>query len=123
MSDKKIVLIVDDEPDLVELMKDEFDSYGPYLVKVAYSGQEAYDILQKEKIDIIISDYKMPNGNGLFLLEKVNALNPKPIFFFVSGQADITTDAAIKAGAKRFFAKPFDLDELVNAVGTDLAKA
>jgi DNA-binding NtrC family response regulator len=123
ISNKKVVLIVDDEPDLVELMKEEFSSYPPYSVRVAYSGKEAAEILAKEKIDIIISDFKMPNGNGLYLLEKVNQINPKPIFFFVSGQADITTDDAIKAGAHRFFSKPFDLDELVHAVDKDLESA
>ena len=40
----------------------------------------------------------------------------KPIFFFVSGQADVSTEDAVRAGAKRFFSKPFDLDALIKEI-------
>jgi FixJ family two-component response regulator len=55
----------------------------------------------------------MPNGNGMSVLDFVSKMPKKPFFFFVSGQADISSDAAVQAGAKKFFSKPFDLEELI----------
>ena len=58
----------------------------------------------------------MPNGNGMDLLKHVNTMANRPIFYFVSGQADISIEEGLKLGAKRFFAKPFDIDELMTEV-------
>ena len=51
------------------------------------------------------------------LLNAVNSLSAnRPVFYFVSGQADVSEQDAINAGAKKFFSKPFDLSELVTEV-------
>ena len=117
MVDRKnlIVLIVDDEPDILELMDEEF-RYCGYKTLTAICGNDAIKLLDSEKIDIVVSDYKMPNGNGMAVLSHVNQMKVRPIFFFVSGQADVSTDDAVKAGAKKFFSKPFDLDELIKEI-------
>jgi DNA-binding NtrC family response regulator len=109
------VLIVDDEPDILELMEEEF-RYCGYQTLTAICGNDAIKLLESEKIDIVVSDYKMPNGNGMAVLSHVNQMKNRPIFFFVSGQADVSTDDAVKAGAKKFFSKPFDLDELIREI-------
>lgn len=110
------VLIIDDEPDILELMEEEF-RYCGYTTLTATSGNEAVQILQKTPIDIVVSDYKMPNGNGMVVLDYVNKMNTgRPIFYFVSGQADVSVEDALKAGAKKFFTKPFDLDELIRQI-------
>lgn len=109
------VLIIDDELDILELMEEEF-SYCGYNTLTAMSGNEAVQVLQKSPVDIVVSDYKMPNGNGMVVLDYVNKMSNRPDFFFVSGQADVSIEDALKAGAKKFFTKPFDLDELIRQI-------
>lgn len=117
MSQKKnlTVLIVDDEPDILELMEEEF-KYCGYTTVTAICGNDAIKVLENNKIDIVVSDYKMPNGNGMAVLSYVGKMNKRPIFFFVSGQADVSVEDALRAGAKKFFSKPFDLDELIKEI-------
>ncbi|MGZ3806699.1 MAG: response regulator [Bacteriovorax sp.] len=114
------VLIVDDEPDILELMEEEF-KYCGYTTITAICANDAIKILDNQKIDIVISDYKMPNGNGMAVLSHVNKMKERPLFFFVSGQADVSVEDALRAGAKKFFAKPFDLDELIKDIERDIA--
>jgi DNA-binding NtrC family response regulator len=76
-------------------------------------------MLNTQKIDIVVSDYKMPNGNGMSVLSHVNKMAVRPMFFFVSGQADVSIEDALRAGAQRFFPKPFDLDELIKDIEKD----
>lgn len=117
-----MVLIVDDEPDILELMEEEF-RYCGYQTLTAVCGNDAIKILDSKHIDIVVSDYKMPNGNGMAVLSHVNKMDKKPVFFFVSGQADVSTEDALRAGAKKFFSKPFDLDELIKEIEQELALA
>lgn len=105
------VLIVDDDLDIVELIEEEFRSSG-YQTLTAGSGNEAIFLLGKRKVDIVISDYKMPNGDGMKLLQFVKTLKNGPAFYFVSGQADISIEECVRAGAKEFFSKPFDIEVL-----------
>ncbi|MFA6235997.1 MAG: response regulator [Bacteriovorax sp.] len=114
------VLIVDDEPDILELMEEEFNYCG-YNTLTAICGNDAIKILDSQKVDIVVSDYKMPNGNGMSVLSHVNKMAIRPIFFFVSGQADVSVEDALRAGAKKFFSKPFDLDELIKDIENDIA--
>lgn len=115
-----MVLIVDDEPDILELMEEEF-RYCGYQTMTAVCGNDAIKLLDSQAVDIVVSDYKMPNGNGMAVLSHVNKMNnKKPVFFFVSGQADVSTEDAVRAGARKFFSKPFDLDELIKEIELDM---
>lgn len=116
---KLTVLIVDDEPDILELMEEEF-KYCGYTTVTAICGNDAIKILDNQKIDVVVSDYKMPNGNGMVVLAHVKKMAKPPVFFFVSGQADVSVEDALKAGAKRFFSKPFDLDVLIKQIESDI---
>lgn len=111
------VLVVDDEADIVELLNDEF-SFEGFKTRMAYCGNDAKKIVESEHIDVVVSDYKMPNGNGMDLLTAVMAVpeEKRPLFYFISGQADVTVDQALRAGARRFFHKPFSLSELIDEV-------
>ncbi len=114
-----VVLIIDDEPDILELMEEEF-KYCGYTTLSAICGNDAIRILSDQHVDVVVSDYKMPNGNGMTVLSHVNKMAKKPYFYFVSGQADVSVEDAISAGARKFFSKPFDLDELIKEVESDL---
>lgn len=117
---KLTVLIVDDEPDILELMEEEF-RYCGYKTLTAVCGNDAIKALDEKHVDIVVSDYKMPNGNGMAVLTYVNKMQDAPIFFFVSGQADVSVEDAIRAGAKKIFAKPFDLDDLIREIEQDIS--
>lgn len=112
---KMRILIVDDERDILELMADEFKFYG-HEIEVAVSGNEAIEKLKLFQFDVIVSDYRMPNGNGMTLLNYVNTLVIKPIFFFFSGQSDASIEECLFNGAKHFFTKPFNLNELIDQI-------
>ena len=125
MTDKNYtVLLVDDEPDILELMEEEFVFEG-FKTQTATCGNEAIEKIRENKFDVVVSDYKMPNGNGMVVLNEVNTISEedRPIFYFVSGQADISVQDALDAGAKKFFSKPFDLDELIQEISADIEKA
>lgn len=113
--DKMRILIVDDERDILELLADEFKIYG-HEIDVAISGNEAIEKLKSLSFDVVVSDYKMPHGNGMAILNFVNSLVIKPNFFFLSGQADVSEEECLAKGAKYFFTKPYNLSELVKKI-------
>src|SRR5438445_877222 len=92
------ILIIDDEPDILELLAEEFKLNGHY-VSTAMSGNEAIQILQDKHFDIILSDYRMPNGNGMDILKFVTTLIKQPQFFFLSVHSDESVYECLKAGA------------------------
>lgn len=117
----KRILVVDDEPDILELLSEELQFEGFETIE-ASSGNEAIEKLQSNIVDAIVSDYKMPNGNGKVLLDFVkNDYNSHPLFYFVSGQADMSFEDALNEGVNKFFYKPFDLEELIDALKGDLS--
>jgi CheY-like chemotaxis protein len=110
------ILIVDDEIELLKMIADEFASRG-HTVTTAANGNEAIAKLQSSLPEVVLCDYKMPNGNGLDVLNFVKGLGKnKPTFFFISGQSELTPEQCIASGARNFFAKPFDIDEMVTQV-------
>jgi len=110
------ILVVDDDDDLREIMFSIFESQG-FTVLEADNGIKAYDIIVNQRIDMLISDIRMPGGDGLTLLQKVRAFNPEiPIVIFVTGFSDVSVSECIKKGARQVFPKPFNQKELVSYV-------
>lgn len=110
------ILVVDDEPDLGELVAFEFESAGS-TVFTAINGNEAFDIVQNHPIDIIISDIRMPNGDGVYLLDKIKQLDyQSPKLVFMTGYADISAQEAYNKGAVAIFGKPFNRLQLIAKV-------
>ena len=72
MSEKKKVLLVDDDPDFVEAVKVIVES-GGYDVRVAYDGKEGLEAVAEEKPDIIVLDVMMPGEDGLTLCRRLRA--------------------------------------------------
>lgn len=114
---RKCVLVVDDEADLRELIAFDFDEAG-FLVLEAENAKSAMNILENNKVDIVISDIRMPDGDGVTLLEEVKQKFPNhmPAFIFITGYSDITAEEAMKRGASGFFSKPFDRRKLIESV-------
>jgi CheY-like chemotaxis protein len=117
----KRILIADDEKDLREILADEL-RYCGCEVSEAENGKAAYATLEKQPFDLIISDIRMPGGDGIELLKAVRARDPKlPPLVLISGYSDITEKEALALGARRVFVKPFNLNELVTEVVAAIA--
>lgn len=114
MSEKKLILLVDDEYDLREILREEFE-YTGYAVVEAENGTKAVEVLNSHAVDVVISDIRMPGGNGLEFLNYIaNRAGPQPPVILVSAFADINTQEAQVKGAFAFVAKPYDLGTLMS---------
>jgi CheY-like chemotaxis protein len=71
---QKVVLVVDDEEGIRELFKDEFE-YSGATVFTAADGLEAFEIAKAQKLDLIVSDIRMPRSDGFDLLKKIRAVH------------------------------------------------
>lgn len=110
------ILVVDDEADLREAIAFDFRR-KKFHVLTASCGSEAIKIVESEKVDIVVSDVRMPNGDGIELLDKIKARNAfLPVVMFITGFADISIEEAYDKGADAVFAKPFDRKILFEAV-------
>jgi CheY-like chemotaxis protein len=109
----KSVLVVDDEADLRDILRDELEVLG-FTVFDAENGMAAFALLATCKVDIIVSDIQMPGGSGIDLLDKLNAVKVGiPVLLFVTGYSVITSYEAYDKGAAGILAKPFDIELLV----------
>ena len=121
MIDQFSLLIVDDEIDLVEMYKDFLESEG-FNVLSAHSAEEALELIsENSSIKLIISDSHMEKMSGLEFLSTIKNKLKKEIFFYLA-TGDITNSEAElkKLGVTRLVLKPFELDDLVVNIKTDL---
>lgn len=110
------ILVVDDEELLREAVVFDFKRKG-YKVLSASCGNEAIEVLEKNPVDVVVSDVRMPNGSGIDLLGHIKQKNVfLPVVMFVTGFADISLEEAYALGADAVFPKPFDRKALHEAV-------
>ncbi len=122
-NDRDCILIAEDEADLREFLADEFQLLG-YRVLQAGSGAAAQALLATERIDVVLSDIRMPGGGGIELLEWLNAQEgEKPGVFFMTGYSDLTEDQVRASGAKGMFHKPFRITEILATVAVQIRSA
>ena len=106
------ILLVDDEKDFVELLAMRLEDAGEK-VTPAYDGQMCLDILEKEPIDVVILDIKMPGMDGINTLHKIKIMHPLVEVILLTGHG--STETAIegmKLGAFDYLLKPADFDDL-----------
>ena len=109
----KNILIVDDEPALREILREEFEYQGA-TVSEAANGKLALEHLKSHPCDLVISDIRMPGGDGVGLLRGIQDESiPVSVFLFMSGFSDLTIDEAYDLGAAAVLAKPFELDSIL----------
>lgn len=115
------ILVVDDEEDLRDIIADYLEDEG-FNVLTAASGSEAFEIVQKQMVHLIVSDINMPDGNGVELLNSIKKDNPeKPVLLFITGFADVTVEEAYDIGAAAIFAKPVDFEKLIEVIKENLS--
>lgn len=114
------IMIVDDNRDFCEILKEYFEGLEDCVVSgVAYHGLQAVEMLAEELPDVIILDLIMPHLDGIGVLEKLSLeygeSRPKVIILTAFGQ-EAMTRRAVELGANYYILKPFDLEILANRV-------
>jgi len=117
------ILVIDDEPSIVHLLKEDLESEG-YRVLEGYDGQMALQIAKASKPNLIILDVNMPLINGLKALEFLRGLPETkniPILFLSGESSSSVTPALETAFRVAHVKKPIDLDDL-NSLVRELLK-
>ncbi|HSR67488.1 MAG TPA: HD domain-containing phosphohydrolase [Acidobacteriota bacterium] len=116
------ILVVDDEP----LVRDLLSSYlrgAGYVCETARSGREALEKLDRQPASLVIADIRMPELNGLQLLDNLVDQHPDTAAIMITAVADMETAVGtMKVGAYDYITKPFNLDKVAGAVSSALDK-
>lgn len=118
------LLVVDDEPELLELLGDWFAG-KPYELAIAAGGREALELQRARGFDVIVTDLKMPGMGGLELLDRVKELDPDVQVVILTGQGTMrdAIEALREGKAFDFLQKPLpNLRELDTAIERALAR-
>jgi CheY-like chemotaxis protein len=108
------ILVVDDQPAVATTLADilEFKGFNVY---PAFSGAEALKILGDKPIDILLTDVKMPDMNGVMLFREVKKKYPSITTYFMTAYAaDDLIQQGMKEGIKTVLTKPLDIDLIVS---------
>ena len=105
-------MIVDDEEGIRNLLKSFFEEQG-FPIVTARTGEEAIELVTKEKPSVILLDVTMPGMDGIVTLRKIREINPTVgVVMATSIQDEQTTQQAADLGAHAYVLKPFDLQYL-----------
>ena len=115
------LLLVDDDPSLLKLLGMRLSSEG-FSVQTAESGPEALRLLQREKIDLVISDLRMDEMNGVELFNEIQKQQPgMPVIILTAHGSIPEAVSATQQGVFSFLTKPVDRDALYSAIDQALA--
>jgi CheY-like chemotaxis protein len=123
MSEQKLILVVDDDPDLVEAVSMKLEAKN-YRVAKAYDGVEAMDRIKEEKPDLVILDVMMPRKNGWDVCDEIkndDTLKDIAVVLLTAVADSVKTTSYTHHNGKTTLAddyipKPIDLDELMEIV-------
>jgi two-component system, NtrC family, response regulator HydG len=116
------VLIVDDDPTFCMMLK-SFLAQNNFDVKEVFSASSGYKAFQDTDFDIVLTDYRLPDRDGIELLKEFKSLKPNVPVILMTRYADIRTAvSAIKLGAFEYVAKPVNPDEILLTIRTALKK-
>ena len=108
------ILVVDDNPAMADTLADILEVKG-FIVHAAASGAEALEILREQPVDILLTDVKMPNMNGLELFQKARKLFPQLITIFMTAySADELIQQGMAEGVKIVLTKPLEINFLLH---------
>jgi two-component system, probable response regulator PhcQ len=113
MLNKHIVLVVDDEADFLSSMR-RLLRKEPYTLLTAESGKAALELLKRNEVSLVMSDYLMPGMDGLALLKEVRLRYPRIITIMLTAlsEVEIAIKAVNEAGVYKFFLKPVEHNDL-----------
>jgi len=125
MSEKPRILLVDDEPTIVDTVKRRLEAQG-FNVLLAVDGEEALEKARNEKPDLIILDLMLPKMDGYKvcgLLKKDIRYAKIPIVMFTAKAQDSDEKLGLECGADAYVKKPFNSQELLEKINVLLTKS
>jgi DNA-binding response OmpR family regulator len=105
------ILVVDDDPDIVRLLKYFLEAKGRQ-VQTAFTGAEALELFKREPPDLVILDVMLPGMDGWAVLQKIRESSQVPVLMLTGKDAPTDKAKGLLSGADDYIAKPFDLAEL-----------
>lgn len=116
------ILVIDDQRSIRNTLKDILE-YEKHEVELAENGEDALEMYNANKYDVVLCDIKMPNMDGMEVLEKIISHNNDAPVIMISGHGNIDTAVeAIKKGAYDFIEKPLDLNRLLVTIRNAIEK-
>ena len=113
MNAQKQILVVDDNPSMTKTLADILTTKG-FVVHAVYSGAEALKILQDQPVDILLTDVRMPDMNGVELYRETRETHPHLITVLMTAYAaDDIIQQGLEEGIKTVLTKPLDIDFLL----------
>ena len=116
--EQKVILVADDDRDLVTALSIRLRAQG-HLVVEAYDGEQAFQVAQENKPDLVILDVRMPAGGGFAAIDKIkHSLSTRavPVIFLTAFDDEEMREHARQLGAAGFFRKPFNDGEFMGAI-------
>jgi len=109
----KHVLVADDSSTMRKIILRSLQAVGVTSAAEAVDGVEAVKLFQEEKFDLVLTDWNMPNKNGLEVIREIRALSPTVPIIMVTTEAEKSRVMdAIQAGVSDYLVKPFTADTL-----------
>ena len=119
----KNILIVDDEPTLVKGLRFNLEQQEGYAIDVAYDGEEALEIFDPNKHDLILLDLMLPKIDGMEVCQKIRSMSEVPIIMLTAKGEDMDKIMGLEFGADDYMTKPFNMLELKARIKTILRRA
>ena len=112
------ILVLDDEELMTETIRKLLSKRG-YSVEIFSNPITALNVMQREKFDIVLTDFKMPNIDGLEMIDRIRDLRPEAKIILMTAYSSIPNAVeAMKRGASEYITKPFEWEELEEKIRT-----
>jgi len=115
------ILIADDEPQIRRVLRSTLSSHG-YVIIEAKTGEEAVDVVRKEKPDLVLLDVNMPGTGGIEACREIRRASEAPIIMLTVRNAERDKVLALDAGADDYVVKPFGIEELLARIRAALRR-
>jgi two-component system, OmpR family, KDP operon response regulator KdpE len=115
------ILVVDDEPQIRRVLKSTLSSQG-YVIFEARTGEEAVELVRKEKPDLVLLDVNMPGIGGIEACREIRRASEAPIIMLTVRSSERDKVSALDAGADDYVVKPFGIEELLARIRAALRR-
>ncbi|NGP45909.1 response regulator transcription factor [Bacillaceae bacterium SIJ1] len=116
------LLIVDDDPDIVNLIAIYLQNEG-YEVEKAFNGEEAFQVMEAQDVDLVILDVMMPKMDGIEVTRRIREVKDTPILMVSAKAEDMDKILGLMTGADDYMIKPFNPLELIARVKSLLRRS
>ncbi len=120
LRNKTRVIVVDDDPDMVDITVEFLDKVGIKVIGTGFDGKDAVILFRKLHPDLVILDMKMPNYDGTYAIHNIISKDPQAKIIVLTGHAD---DYSFKdSEVASIIRKPFNIEQLIDAINLVMVK-